>query len=98
MPGNESSVALTYHEATKHSEISIGTSAHYLDWDNKPSQFKEYENLPSVALPRKFPHPEENAIKAIKGMLGDTTAKHVDAGVLAEILSFSAGLTRRMRF
>src|SRR6266705_3399547 len=54
MAGKELSSAMTYHEATKHSEVSIGTSAHYLDWDNKPAQFKEYKNLASVALPRNM--------------------------------------------
>jgi len=90
--------ALTYHEATKHSEVSLGSSAHYLDWDNKPAQFKQYENLPSIALPREFPHPEEDPIEAIKGEAKDVGSKKADIGVLSELLFFSAGLTRKMRF
>jgi len=89
---------MTYHEATKHSEVSIGTSAHYLDWDNKPSLFKEYKNLPSIALPRDFPRPEVNSIEAIKNPANDIGAKQVDIGVLSELLFFSAGLTRTVRF
>src|SRR5256712_5505001 len=98
MAGNDFSSALTYHEATKHSEVSIGTSAHYLDWDNKPAQFKEYKNIPSIALPRSFPRPEKNSIKAIKSETKDAGARQIDIGVLSEILFFSAGLTRKMRF
>src|SRR2546425_2161872 len=98
MTGEDFSSALTYHEATKHSEVSIGTSAHYLDWDNKPAQFKEYKNIPSIALPRSFPRPEKNSIKAIKSETKDAGARQIDIGVLSEILFFSAGLTRKMRF
>src|SRR2546426_10886018 len=98
MTGKGFSSAMTYHEATKHSEVSIGTSAHYLDWDNKPSLFKEYKNLPSIALPRDFPRPEVNSIEAIKNPANDIGAKQVDIGVLSELLFFSAGLTRTARF
>ena len=98
MTGEDSSSALTYHEATKHSEVSIGASTHYLDWDNKPAQFKEYKNIPSIALPRNFPRPEKNSIKAIKSETKDAGARQIDIGVLSEILFFSAGLTRKMRF
>src|SRR2546425_1302199 len=98
MAGNDFSSALTYHEATKHSEVSIGASAHYLDWDNKPAQFKEYLNLPSIALPHDFPRPEGNSIKAVKGQSNVAGARQIDIGVLSELLFFSAGLTRKMRF
>src|SRR6266540_3480654 len=98
MAGKDFSSALTYHEATKHSEVSVGASAHYLDWDNKPAQFKEYKNLPSIALPRDFPRPEENSVEAIKKETMQVGAKQVDIGVLSELLFFSAGLTRKVRF
>src|SRR5205807_6094824 len=98
MTGTDFISALTYHDATKHSEVSIGASAHYLDWDNKPAQFKEYKNLASIALPRNFPRPEKNSIKAIKSETKDAGARQIDLGVLSELLFFSAGLTRKMRF
>src|SRR5713226_9218637 len=98
MAGNDFSSALTYHEATKHSEVSVGASAHYLDWDNKPAQFKEYKNLPSIALPRNFPRPKEKSVEAIKNETNVISLKQVDIGVLAELLFFSAGLTRKVRF
>jgi SagB-type dehydrogenase family enzyme len=98
MTGKDFSSALTYHDATKHSEVRIGESAHYLDWDNKPSQFKVYENLPSIALPHDFPHPEENSINAIRSEVKHSASKRIDVGVLTELLFFSAGLTRKMRF
>src|SRR5256712_429926 len=98
MADTDFSSALTYHEATKHSEVGIGASAHYLDWDNKPAPFKEYKNLASIALPRDFPRPEKNSINAIKSATREAGAKQIDIGVLSELLFFSAGLTRKARF
>ncbi|MGN6628806.1 MAG: SagB/ThcOx family dehydrogenase [Candidatus Nitrosocosmicus sp.] len=54
-----------YHERTKHSEISIMTSQHYLDWDNRPFPFKVYPNLQPIQLPSNFPIPSMNATLAI---------------------------------
>ncbi len=59
--------ALEYHEATKHSEASLTTSRHYLDFDNKPIPFKVYLELPSIDLPINFPTPEANALSCISG-------------------------------
>src|SRR5712692_2534149 len=86
---------LAYHEETKHSELSLRMSAHYLDWEDKPSPFKMYSNLPSVPLPRDFPHPMQASPAAIKGVLSGA-GNAVDLRVLAEVLFFSAGLTRRV--
>lgn len=88
---------MNYHEATKHSEISVRTSGHYLDWANKPSQFKIYENLSSIPLPRRFPQPDSDALVAIGHPL---QAERSNFGLteLAELLYFSAGLTRKYRF
>ena len=54
--------ALEYHQETKHSEVSIRSSNHYLDWDNKPKPFKFYTSLSSEALPVDFPIPSLNVI------------------------------------
>ena len=56
---------LDYHEKTKHSETSVMASAHYLDWDNRPSPFKIYTELPTIPLPVDFSSPSMNAILAI---------------------------------
>jgi SagB-type dehydrogenase family enzyme len=118
--------ALDYHEATKHSETSLMTSRHYLDFDNKPIPFKIYLELPSISLPVNFPTPEVNALSCISGMLSQgssddmkeltttttTTTKTMDTTntatatstpnltmeSLAEILFFSAGITRELNY
>lgn len=92
------SAAFQYHDATKHSEITLRTSAHYLDWNNKPSPFKVYKNLQAIPFPKDFPRPNEPALEAIRGEGSLETTKPLDIKHLAEILFFTAGLTRKMKF
>src|SRR3989441_6250984 len=95
---HDTAYALNYHESTKHSEISLRTSGHYLDWANKPSQFKIYEDLTSVSLPKNFPQPEAEPLMAISGRTSKTEPLNLGLTELAELLYFSAGLTRKYRF
>ena len=92
--------ALDYHEATKHSEISIQLSRHSLDWNNKPRPFKIYTKLPSIPLPPDFSQPNIDAITCIKTVKADTDSGNLELDIrkLAEILFFSAGITREMRY
>ena len=62
------SYALDYHEFTKHSEISIMTSRHILDWANRPIPFKVYTELSPIPLPSQYPIPTLNAISAISNI------------------------------
>ena len=95
---HDTAYALNYHESTKHSEISLRTSGHYLDWANKPSQFKIYEDLTSISLPKNFPQPEAEPLMAISGRAVQTESLNLGLVELAELLYFSAGLTRKYRF
>lgn len=69
-------IALTYHENTKHSPISIMTSRHYLDWTNRPIPFKIYTELTSISLPTDFSIPKLNAISAIGNFAIITSANN----------------------
>lgn len=40
-----------YHEATKHSPLSVAASRHRLDWSNKPLPFKVYTSVEGVPPP-----------------------------------------------
>lgn len=95
---NETKYAKEYHEETKHSEISIQRSRHYLDWNNKPLPFKVYSNLPLISLPTDFSQPTQGALNSI-GKTQPTKGKSVvfDIKSLAELLFFSAGITRVMK-
>src|SRR5437763_8391459 len=97
MASETGSSALRYHEATKHSELSLRMSPHYLDWDNKPSPFQDSKNLPMNSLPHEFPYPSDSSLKALKGHETHNGNKPVDLQNLTEILFYSAGPTRKMK-
>jgi SagB-type dehydrogenase family enzyme len=92
--------AKEFHDITKHSELSLQVSHHYLDWDNKPRPFKIYTKLPSISLPNDFSKPNLDTINSIsnikpsKQAAGDT----LNIKTLAEILFFSGGITREMKY
>ena len=58
-----------YHDATKHSQASIRTTRHFLDWDNMPNPFRRYEGAPLVDLPADPPAPLTDAIAILHGAL-----------------------------
>lgn len=99
--------AIKYHEETKHSQLSVRMSRHYLDWDNRPKPFKVYTRLRSIPLPRNFPLPSAGALNSISGIKPTLTSPEsadagrvpavVDINTLAEILFFSAGITREIK-
>jgi SagB-type dehydrogenase family enzyme len=104
------SYAINYHEATNHSEISLMTSRYRLDWNNRPMPFKVYaDNLFTYNLPTDFPIPTMNAITSIcdryynhnSGITSDSNVLrngNITLKDLSEILFFSAGITREMRY
>ena len=46
-----SEAAWAYHEATKHSYLSIRANPHFLDWTNQLLPFKIYPTLERLRLP-----------------------------------------------
>ena len=65
MDNRDTKAIFEYHEATKHSEASIRTSHHSLDWENQPLPFKIYRGLESIQLVKDFPAPDVPALAAI---------------------------------
>jgi SagB-type dehydrogenase family enzyme len=112
--------AYNYHEATKHSEISLMTQRHYLDFNNRPIPFKIYTtDFPRYLLPSDLPRPLLDAITSISDTnpkVSDTgrdlktlnylsnissspdKSLEVDIKDLAEVLFFSAGITRAIKY
>ena len=104
MNNKEIQHALDYHEATKHSEVSIMTSRHYLDYDNRPMPFKTYLEQPRYPLTNNFPIPNLDSITSISDVKQPAdyntikAKKSVSATDISEILFFAAGITRVMRY
>jgi SagB-type dehydrogenase family enzyme len=95
----EISHSMDFHEFTKHSEVSIQTPGHRLDFGNKPNPFKFYTKLPSIPLPTVFPKPEAGTLTAISriGSVGQLPSE-INIMVIAEILFFTAGVTRSLQY
>src|SRR5688572_15936521 len=85
-----------YHDATKHSERSVRSDPHYLDWSNQPRPLKIYTTLEPIPLPRAVAQTGIAALSAI----AEQPPLRPDAGrtptleELALILYFSAGITK----
>lgn len=104
MNNKEIQHALDYHEATKHSEVSIMTSRHYLDYDNRPMPFKTYLEQPRYPLTNNFPSPNLESITSIVEVKQSANSsptqseKSVSVVDISEILFFAAGITRVLRY
>src|SRR5438552_13525986 len=91
--------AWEYHNSTKHSEWSVRTNLHYLDWANQPLSLKIYPDLTPIPLPRDA---EQTGISALSAI--STTEVRVEGSAtptlndLARILFFSAGITKKKTF
>ena len=98
MQNGQGSGALEFHEATKHSRVTVQASMHYLDWENKPNPFKLYTGVPLQKLPTEFLRPSLNALVSISGSVPKERAStSMGIDTLAELLFFSAGITRELK-
>lgn len=87
--------AWQYHSGTKHSYVGLRMHPHTLDWENKPLLFKIYPTLEVTRLPRDFRDTGMAALSAIAAPQPATSAQGIpDLETLAQILFFSAGVTR----
>jgi hypothetical protein len=87
--------ARQYHSGTKHSYLSVRLHPHALDWENKPLLFKIYPTLEVTRLPRDFQDTGKPALSAIAAGSVEPKGEAVpDLEILAQVLFFSAGVTR----
>jgi SagB-type dehydrogenase family enzyme len=99
MQNHQTEAAWAYHDATKHSYQSIRAKPHYLDWDNQPLPFKIHSNLPAIPLPQNLTSSGIPAFSAISTIASPATSQvRLNLQTLAEILYFSAGITRRRNY
>jgi SagB-type dehydrogenase family enzyme len=93
--------AWNYHNSTKHSYDSIHTDAHYLDWENQPLPFKIYRTLAPVALPQDLLSsgvPALSAVSACDPPAESASSPRLSMALLASLLYFSAGITKRKQY
>jgi SagB-type dehydrogenase family enzyme len=103
MSNRDTAATLEYHEATKHSERSVRTSRHFLDFENQPLAFKIYRDLEAIPLPKSFPGNDLPALEGISLPVAAPAAssddeRTPDLTTLSRILYLSAGITKRKQF
>src|SRR5215471_3443731 len=96
---NDISRAWNYHNATKHSQWSVHSSRHYLDWANQPVPLKIYTTIDPIPLPRNADQTGVSALSAISApdifSESDTIPSLADLG---RLLFFSAGITKKKSY
>src|SRR5881398_117110 len=93
-----SEAAWAYHEATKHSYLSIRTNPHLLDWANQPLPFKIYPTLERLRLPGEVRPTGIAALSAIAESVPADTVAVPDLRGVAQLLYLSAGITRQRKY
>lgn len=85
-----------YHERTKHRPDEIGGVG--LDFENKPTPYKVYEELPSTSLTEHIRPPQQPALTAIAAP-GPPFEGQVrpDPQTLTALCYYAAGVTKRVR-
>lgn len=90
-------VARRYHEATKHSPVSVHSTPHFLDWDNQPRPFKVYEDRARVPLPAVDAPGGSPLFRALLSAR-EADDPGLDLATLGRVLHHSAGITKRIRY
>jgi SagB-type dehydrogenase family enzyme len=99
MPDNRNlEVALTYHNATKHSYASVRSNQHSLDFNNQPIPFKIYPTLEPSPLPAEVRQTGVAALSAIAEIVPPQTAAAPDLEAIAQLFYLSAGITRHRKY
>src|SRR2546425_12079198 len=93
-----SEAAWAYHEATKHSYLSIRANPHFLDWANQPLPFKIYPTLERLRLPGEVRPSGIAALSAIAKSVPAETVAVPDLGPVAQLLYLSAGITPQRKY
>src|SRR2546429_8538529 len=88
-----SEAAWAYHEATKHSYLSIRANPHFLDWANQPLPFKIYPTLERLRLPGEVRPSGIAALSAIAKSVPAETVAVPHLGAVAPLLYLSPRLT-----
>src|ERR1051326_6946495 len=98
-PNRDTKRTWLYHDATKHSEWSIRTTAHYLDWPNQPLPLKIYTTVDPLPFPRDADQTGISAFSAIAPPPLSTSEEKIPTlRDLARIFYFSAGITKKKTF
>lgn len=99
MNNRDLDAAWKYHDGTKHSFLSLRSSPHTLDWNNRPLLFKIYPTLEVMRLPRDVRQTGVAALSAIASTgISFEKDSMPDLEALTQLLFLSAGVTRSKKY
>ena len=99
MTNRNTKAAWEYHDTTKHSQSSVRSNAHWMDWSNKPIPFKIYPKLEPIRLDPSIARTEVPALLAMSATEFDPASETVpDLKQLSQLLYFSAGVTKKVDY
>lgn len=88
-----------YHNGTKHPDGYLLDFRHNYDSNSRPMLFKFYPDLEPIHLPLNVSPGQMTALEAISTNIQPSEDElHPDVGILARILHFSAGITKRIKY
>lgn len=88
------SIAERYHDATKYSPEGISKSQHQLDWEKKPTLWKDYEGRETVALAPHLGLKGPMLRDALAGLPLPPLPAALGLAHVARLLFFTNGVTR----
>src|SRR2546427_11955022 len=92
-----SEAAWAYHEATKHSYLSIRANPHFLDWANQPLPFKIYPTLGRLRLPGEVRSSGIATLSAIAESVPADTVAGPGLGRPGQLLFLSPRIARQRK-
>src|SRR5712692_1003014 len=99
MPDNQHfEIARSYHNATKHSYVSVHNNPHFLDFNSQPIPFKIYPTRDPSPLPADVRQTGIAALSAISESVPPQTDSAPDLEAVAQLLYLSAGITRHRKY
>lgn len=88
---NPLTIALSYHDRTKHRPSRYAASLGYMDWATQPNPFRTYEGAPRIELSIALEHPTPPGDRLFSNEL-PVAPLHVKA--LSQLLQFSLGIAQ----
>ncbi len=99
MDNNDTRAGWQYHEGTKHPKGALLNPWHRFDPASQPLLYKQYLDVEAVPLPEIQAPAGLPALAVLAGAFGKPSeGAGLDINVLAGLLFYSAGITKRIRY
>ncbi|MCG7897258.1 MAG: SagB/ThcOx family dehydrogenase [Candidatus Thiodiazotropha weberae] len=81
-----------YHERTKHHFDRYASGPDFLDWEQQPNPFRQFESAPQIKLPLEFEKLPEPGLNSLSKLQPQLAIKDWGLTEISSLLRFSMGL------